>query len=149
MDEIVMPRSYRLTLSSYGCGKTGITRFAACLQSEMDQMQKIDYQKENGDLSIDRTASHLLTMHPGISLFSMHPGEIETSLHTTGFPEKTHREAPYIIDHMKALDQTRPHYDISLPAWTCVYLVSGKAAKLRGKYVDCTRDIGEVIEQWS
>ena len=88
-------------------------------------------------------------MSPGISLFSIHPGEIETSLHTTGFPEKTHKEAPYIIEHMKMLDQKRPHYDISLPAWTCVFLASGKAAKLRGKYVDCTRDIGEVIEQWS
>ena len=79
----------------------------------------------------------------GISLFSIHPGEIETSLHTTGFPEKTRQEAPYIIEHMKELDKKRPKFDISLPAWTCVYLASGRAAKLRGKYVDCTRDIEE------
>ena len=84
-------------------------------------------------------------MHPGISLFSMHPGEIETSLHTTGFPEKTHKEAPYIIEHMKALGAKRPHFDISLPSWTCVFLASGRAEVLRGKYVDCTRDIKEVM----
>lgn len=83
----------------------------------------------------------------GISLFSIHPGEIVTSLHTTGFPEKTHKEAPYIIEHMKKLDAKRPHFDASLPAWTCVFLASGKAEKLRGRYVDCTRDIGEMIAQ--
>lgn len=85
----------------------------------------------------------------GISTFSIHPGEIETSLHTTGFPEKTHREAPYIIEHMKELDKKRPKFDISLPAWTCVYLASGKAGALRGKYVDCTRDIEEVMALYS
>ena len=64
-------------------------------------------------------------------------------MHSTGFPEKTHREAPYIIEHMRQLDLKRPKFDISLPAWTCVYLASGKAGKLKGKYVDCTRDIEE------
>lgn len=81
----------------------------------------------------------------GISLFSIHPGEIETTLHATSFPEKTRREAPYVIEHMKALEAKRPHFDISLPAWTCVYLASGKAEKLRGRYVDCTRDIEETM----
>ena len=89
------------------------------------------------------------TILEGISLFSIHPGEIETSLHTTEFPEKTHKEAPYIIEHMKKLDATRPRFDVSLPAWTCVYLASGRAAKLRGKYVDCTRDIEEVLRLYS
>lgn len=79
----------------------------------------------------------------GISLFSIHPGEVETSLHTTGFPEKTHKEAPYIIEHMKALDAKRPRFEASLAAWTCVYLASGKASTLRGRYVDCTRDVEE------
>jgi hypothetical protein len=46
---------------------------------------------------------------------------------------------------MKALEAKRPHFDASLPAYTCVYLASGKAEKLRGKYVDCTRDIEEVM----
>ncbi|KIW19445.1 hypothetical protein PV08_00017 [Exophiala spinifera] len=115
--------------TAYGAGKTGITRFAACLQVELDQTQKIDFGFEEN----------------GISLFSIHPGEIETDLHTTGFPEKTHKDAPYIIEHMRALDAKRPHFDASLPAYTCVYLASGKAQKLRGQYVDCTRDIGEVL----
>lgn len=73
------------------------------------------------------------------------PGEVETSLHATAFPEKTRREAPYIIQHMEKLHSKAPTFDASLPAWTCVYLASGKAESLRGRYVDCTRDIEEQI----
>ncbi|EMC96070.1 hypothetical protein BAUCODRAFT_148904 [Baudoinia panamericana UAMH 10762] len=113
--------------TAYGASKTGITRFAACLQNELDQTQKIDFGHERN----------------GIALYSIHPGEVKTSLHTTGFPEKTHKEAPYIIEHMKALEAKHPHYEASLAAWTCVYLASGKAANMRGKYIDCTRDIVE------
>jgi hypothetical protein len=47
---------------------------------------------------------------------------------------------------MQALDSKRPQFEASLPAWTCVYLASGKAAKLRGKYIDCTRDIEEYMK---
>lgn len=50
---------------------------------------------------------------------------------------------------MKELDKRRPKFDISLPAWTCVYLASGKAKALRGKYVDCTRDVEEAIALYS
>ncbi|KAI5238515.1 hypothetical protein E4T42_08971 [Aureobasidium subglaciale] len=129
---IIYTSSRAAVAHSYGAGKTGITRFAAVLQVELDEMARIESGSENG-----------------ISLFSIHPGEIETSLHTTGFPEETHRSAPYIIEHMKELDKKRPKFDISLPAWTCVYLASGKGAKLRGKYVDCTRDIEEAAKLYT
>jgi len=77
------------------------------------------------------------------AFFSIHPGEIETSLHQTAFPEKTKTEAPYVVEFMEKIGKKRPHFEGRLPAWTCVWLCSGKAAQLRGKYVDCTRDVGE------
>ncbi|KAF5692398.1 short-chain alcohol dehydrogenase/reductase [Fusarium denticulatum] len=112
--------------TAYNCAKTSITRFAGTLQAELDQVQKI----ENG---VDNN----------ISVFSIHPGEIETNLHETAFPEKTKREAPYVIEHMERIGAKRPHFEAALPAWTCVWLSSGKGSALRGKFVDCTRDVVE------
>ncbi|KAJ5728878.1 uncharacterized protein N7483_003386 [Penicillium malachiteum] len=68
----------------------------------------------------------------GIELFSIHPGEIETQLHQSAIPEKTRK--------------TRPHYAPRLPAWTVVWLCTGRAAGLRGQYVDCTRDVEEQMK---
>ncbi|KAF5630043.1 peroxisomal short-chain alcohol dehydrogenase [Fusarium sp. NRRL 52700] len=112
--------------TAYNCAKTSITRFAGTLQAELDQVQKIEKGIDNN-----------------ISVFSIHPGEIETSLHETAFPEKTKQEAPYVIEHMEKINAKRPHFEAALPAWTCVWLSSGKATALRGKFVDCTRDVGE------
>lgn len=115
--------------------------------TERTQRDAEDRVRFRGEWYATHNDRRLIKAHDvtGISLFSIHPGEIETQLHTTGFPEKTHKEAPYIIEHMKALDAKRPHFDASLPAYTCVFLATGKAAKLRGRYVDCTRDINEAI----
>ncbi|KAF5655154.1 short-chain alcohol dehydrogenase/reductase [Fusarium sp. NRRL 25303] len=112
--------------TAYNCAKTSITRFAGTLQVELNQVQKIEKGVDNN-----------------ISVFSIHPGEIETNLHETAFPEKTKREAPYVIEHMAKIGAKRPHFEAALPAWTCVWLSSGKAVALRGKFVDCTRDVGE------
>lgn len=112
--------------TAYNCAKTSITRFAGTLQVELDQVQKIEKGVDNN-----------------ISVFSIHPGEIETNLHETAFPEKTKQEAPYVIEHMEKIGAKRPHFEAALPAWTCVWLSSGKASALRGKFVDCTRDVGE------
>ncbi|KUL90312.1 hypothetical protein ZTR_01932 [Talaromyces verruculosus] len=113
--------------TSYNCAKTAITRFAGTLQAELEQVQKIEYKFDRNE----------------IQLFSIHPGEIETSLHQTGFPEKTKREAPYVIEQMEAIGKKRPHFQGSLPAWTCVWLCAGKGEELKGLYVDCTRDVEE------
>jgi NAD(P)-dependent dehydrogenase (short-subunit alcohol dehydrogenase family) len=113
--------------TSYNCAKTAITRFAGTLQAELDQVQKIEHK-------FDRNA---------IEVFSIHPGEIETGLHQTAFPEKTKKEAPYVIEHMEMIGKKRPHFQGGLPAWTCVWLCAGKGEELKGAYVDCTRDVEE------
>nr|RBR00318.1 hypothetical protein FVER53263_13807 [Fusarium verticillioides] len=112
--------------TAYNCAKTSITRFAGTLQVELDQVQKIEKGVNNN-----------------ISVFSIHPGEIETNLHETAFPTKTKQEAPYVIEHMEKIGAKRPHFEPALPAWTCVWLTSGKGSALRGGFVDCTRDVGE------
>ncbi|KAF5630788.1 peroxisomal short-chain alcohol dehydrogenase [Fusarium tjaetaba] len=112
--------------TAYNCAKTSISRFAGTLQVELDQVQKIEKGVDNN-----------------IAVFSIHPGEIETNLHETAFPEKTKREAPYVIEQMDKIGAKRPHFEAALPAWTCVWLSSGKGSALRGKFVDCTRDVGE------
>jgi len=115
--------------AAYGCAKTAISRFAGVLQAECNilQLQKF---KENG-----------------ISVFSIHPGEIKTTLHETAFPEKTKKEAPYVIEMMDKMTGSMPDFQIELPAWTCVYLAAGRGKDLEGRMVDCTRDIEEV-KKW-
>ena len=115
--------------TAYNSGKIAITRFAGSLQAELDIVQKVDTGFE----------------HNGISTFSIHPGEIETDLHQTAFPEKTKQEAPYVMDFMATIGKNRPHFDIGLPAWTCVFLASDKGKSLQGQFVDCTRDVSETI----
>lgn len=116
--------------TAYNCAKTAITRFAGTLQVELDQVQRI----ENG---VDNN----------IAVFSIHPGEVETSLHKTAFPERTKRDAPYVVEHMAKISAKRTHFEGVLPAWTCVWLSSGKGWALRGKYVDCTCDVGEQVKE--
>lgn len=114
--------------TAYNCAKTGITKFAGTLQVELDQLSEM--KKESN----------------GISVFSIHPGEIETDLHQTAYPERTKVEAPYVIEHMAEISKRRPHFEGELPAWTCVWLCMGKGASLRGRFVDCTRDVKEQAE---
>jgi NAD(P)-dependent dehydrogenase (short-subunit alcohol dehydrogenase family) len=112
--------------TAYNCAKTAITRFAGTLQNELEQVQTIEKGVQNG-----------------ISVFSIHPGEVDTSLHETAYPEKTKVEAPYVIEHMAQIGKKRPHFEGVLPAWTCVWLCAGKGQALKGRYVDCTRDVSE------
>lgn len=111
--------------TAYNCAKTGITKFAGTLQVELDKLSEMDNRSN------------------GISVFSIHPGEIETDLHQTAYPEKTKKEAPYVIEHMAEISKRRPHFEGELPAWTCVWLCAGKGDSLRGRFVDCTRDVEE------
>ncbi|KAH8665143.1 hypothetical protein BGZ60DRAFT_453578 [Tricladium varicosporioides] len=114
--------------AAYGCAKTSITRFAGVLQTELNILQP-------GTFGFEKN---------GISVFSIHPGEIKTKLHETAFPEKTKKEAPYVIEMMDKLHKIHPNFQAELPAWTCVYLAAGKGKCLEGRLVDCTRDIEEV-----
>ncbi|ETS85249.1 hypothetical protein PFICI_03274 [Pestalotiopsis fici W106-1] len=112
--------------AAYSCAKTAITRFAGVLQKELDILQ---------------TTSH---GQNGISLFSLHPGEVKTRLHTSAFPEKTKKEAPYVVEHMDKMAKSHPDFKAELAAWTCVYLAAGNGKGLEGRLVDATRDIEEV-----
>lgn len=114
--------------TAYNCAKTGITRFAGTLQIELDQLAEIEKTGQRNKIDV----------------FSIHPGEIDTDLHETAFPERTKKEAPYVIEHMESIGKKRPHYTGELPAWTCIWLCAGSGVEsLRGKYVDCTRDVEE------
>ncbi|KAG8415997.1 hypothetical protein J3459_013904 [Metarhizium acridum] len=114
--------------AAYGCAKTSITRFAGVLQAELNILQKETFKfSENG-----------------ISVFSIHPGEVKTSLHEVAFPEKTKKEAPYVVDMMDKIAKSHPEFKAELAAWTCVYLCSGRGKALEGQLVDCTRDVDGV-----
>jgi short-subunit dehydrogenase len=113
--------------TAYNCAKTAITRFAGTLQTEMNMLQPTKFGHSDN----------------GISVFSIHPGEVNTKLHETAFPEKTRKEAPYVIEMMDKLHASSPDYKAELPAWTCVYLATGRGKGLEGRMVDCTRDIAE------
>jgi len=112
--------------AAYSCAKTAITRFAGVLQKELDVLQ---CSEPDGN---------------GISVFSIHPGEVKTRLHETAFPEKTKEEAPYVVAHMDKMAKMHPEFKAETPAWTCVYLAVGHGNALRGRLIDCTRDIEEV-----
>ncbi|KAL1888557.1 hypothetical protein Sste5346_009514 [Sporothrix stenoceras] len=117
--------------TAYNCAKTAITRFAGTLQAEVDQLPALE----------DKTPD----VANAIRCYSIHPGEIETSLHDTAFPQRTKDKAPYVIEHMAKIGAHRPHYEGVLPAWTVVWLCVPSEAReaLKGKYVDCTRDVVE------
>ncbi|KAH8768576.1 hypothetical protein BGZ57DRAFT_471043 [Hyaloscypha finlandica] len=114
--------------AGYSCAKTAITRFAGILQNELNILQKDIFGFDDN----------------GISVFSIHPGEVKTKLHETAFPDKTKKEAPYVVEHMAKMAKMHPDFKAETPAWTCVYLAAGKGAGLEGRLVDCTRDIEEV-----
>lgn len=109
--------------AGYSCAKTAITRFAGILQNELNILQKDTFGFDDN----------------GISVFSIHPGEVRTKLHETAFPEKTKKEAPYVVEHMAKMAKMHPDFKAETPAWTCVYLAAGKGAGLEGRLVDCTR----------
>ena len=114
--------------AAYSCAKTAITRFAGILQTELNILQKDTFGFEEN----------------GISVFSIHPGEVKTKLHETSFPEKTKKEAPYVREMMEKMAKMQPDFSAETPAWTCVYLATGKGKGLEGRLVDVTRDIEEV-----
>ncbi|KAJ9659592.1 hypothetical protein H2198_003005 [Neophaeococcomyces mojaviensis] len=118
--------------SAYSISKGGITQFASCLQAELDIVQthpKAGAFEKNG-----------------IEVFSIHPGEIATELHKVALPPNLDRDAPYIVEMRDKMKSVLPRFQAELPAWTTVFLASGRAHALRGRYVDCTRDIAEVIQ---
>lgn len=115
--------------SAYSCAKSAITRFAGILQVELDNSPEALNHGSNG-----------------ISAFSIHPGEVKTALHNTAFPQKTKELAPHVVNHMEKISKLQPDFKAELAAWTCVYLATGNGTVLKGRLVDCTKDIDEVKE---
>ena len=68
--------------------------------------------------------------NPGIRIFCVHPGAVATQLNAEV-------QAP-----------NPPEDTQALPAATILYLTSGKADYLSGRYVSATWDLGEVERDW-
>ncbi len=114
--------------AGYSCAKTAITRFAGIIQTELNILQKNTFGFASNEISI----------------FSIHPRKVKTKLHKIAFPDKTKKKAPYVIKQIEKIAKIHPEFKAETPAWTCVYLVTGKGARLERRLVDCTRDIEEV-----
>ena len=78
-------------------------------------------------------------------MYAMHPGEVETELHVTAFPEKTKRETPEVYAKIKEFTGRGKHSEVEEPAWTAVWLAVGKGKCMRGRYLDASKDVGELV----
>lgn len=75
----------------------------------------------------------------------MHPGVAETELHVSAFPEKTKKETPEVYVKNKEFTGRRKHSEVEVPAWTTVWLGTGRGKVMRGKYLDASRYVGELV----
>ncbi|KAH8114476.1 hypothetical protein DFH11DRAFT_1594686 [Phellopilus nigrolimitatus] len=111
--------------SSYCVSKTALLRAVACLQRELDT----EFEGSSG-----------------IHAYALHPGGVKTDMtfsHMHPDVEKMQRGYTEMI---------RTAYDnfVDTPelcAWTCVYLATGRAAQLRGRYLDVEENIEDLVRQ--
>ncbi|KAK4936391.1 hypothetical protein LTR10_022717 [Elasticomyces elasticus] len=107
----------------YMIAKTGQGKFIHCLQLELSQ-------------------------ETDIQCFHIHPGCPKTMM---GDPETAMR--PYVRELRPTLWKWVEGYlpsmdeDMALAVWSMVFLASGKAAVLKGRYVNANHDIGEVLKR--
>lgn len=71
--------------------------------------------------------------NPGVKTYSLHPGSIVT---------ETAQDSGLAEQGMEMPDS------VELPAYTMLYLASGKADWLSGRYVEATWDLGQVEREW-
>jgi len=112
-------------LSAYSTSKTALNRAIGCLQLELDAEGK-----------------------SGINLFAVHPGTVKTklALDTSAIHEDMEKLIPGITKQIKALVNGFVNPP-ELSAQTCVYLASGKASGLRGRYINAERDVESMAKQ--
>ncbi|KLO14748.1 NAD-binding protein [Schizopora paradoxa] len=112
-------------VSAYHTSKTALTRAIACVQMELDAEGK-----------------------SGVHLYALHPGLVQTSLAAGGnnLHEDLEKMTPGTVKNITAWVNTFVNPP-ELAAQTCVYLASGKAKDLRGRYIDAEKDIEAVVEQ--
>jgi len=112
-------------MSSYATSKAALNRAIGCLQLELDAEGKSE-----------------------IHLYAVHPGGVKTqlALDFSNIHEDMEKMTPGITDQIKAFVNAFVNPP-ELCAQTCVYLASGKASELRGKYINAERDIDSVVKQ--
>jgi NAD(P)-dependent dehydrogenase (short-subunit alcohol dehydrogenase family) len=71
-----------------------------------------------------------LAENPDIKVFCVHPGTVATEMLA------------------QSGGSTPAQHTVALPAATMLYLTSGKADYLSGRYVSATWDLGEVERDW-
>ena len=80
-------------------------------------------------------------------MYATHPGEVQTALHMTAFPEETERETPEVYAWIREVTGKGKHSEAEVPAWTAVWLAVGKGTVMRGRYLDSSKDVGELVER--
>ncbi|KAI0267634.1 NAD-P-binding protein [Gloeopeniophorella convolvens] len=80
--------------------------------------------------AVNRLVEYIVLEYPQVKAFSLHPGVIETQI----FAESK-------------VDFPTPD-SLQLPACTMLYLASGKADWLSGRYIAAEWDLGEVERDW-
>ncbi|KAH8929229.1 NAD(P)-binding protein [Atractiella rhizophila] len=106
---------------AYNVSKTGLVRFVGSVKNEIKDS--------------------------AVEIFAMHPGDSKLGdINYITTPENRKRSpqlVEWITKFFPMLIDTP-----TLPAWTAVFLASGKAAKLNGRYIDSNHDIGQVLEHF-
>ncbi|KLO14747.1 NAD-binding protein [Schizopora paradoxa] len=108
-------------VSAYYASKTGLNRAIACVQLELEAEGK-----------------------SGVQLYALHPGCVKTQLGV--LHEDLDKMTPGKIDEVKAWVDSFANPP-ELAGQLCVYLATGKAKELRGRYIDAEKDIEAVVEQ--
>ncbi|THH02943.1 hypothetical protein EW145_g6677, partial [Phellinidium pouzarii] len=111
--------------SAYNVSKTALNRAVACLQRDLD----LEFNNASG-----------------IHMYSIHPGGVKSSMTLGALHPDVEIMQPGFSTGMKNM------YDNfvdtpELSAWTCVYLATGRAAALRGRYIDVGDDIEDLVCQ--
>ncbi|GJE89918.1 SDR family oxidoreductase [Phanerochaete sordida] len=80
--------------------------------------------------AVDRLVECIVAEYPPVKAFSLHPGQIDT-----------------VLSRSCGLDFERPD-SAELPAATMLYLTSGRADWLSGRYISANWDLQEVERDW-
>lgn len=110
--------------TAYNCSKVAVTKSQARYKRSSKWFRR----------------SKVALTQMGFNCFPFILAKIETDLHQTAFPENLKTDAPYVLAHMAKIGANRPHLSPELPAWTVVFLATGRAKALKGNMstVPCT-----------
>jgi len=72
---------------------------------------------------------------------------VHTALHDQPLRPKVVEHAPEVGQLLERLHAGNPGYSADLAAWTSVWLAAGQGDELGGRFIDATRDLGELIDR--